>query len=111
MTIQPAAPLAQTVAQLPPVDGIARLELAHADGVNVGVIEHKPGKTLSLRIYNYLHQMHGRIDAAAARGGLQLFGDYVAEARTSPGAHPNIDRLIAIAEGGSPLTVTVVREG
>ena len=38
----------------------------------------------------------------AARHGLALYAEHTADARARPGAHPNIDRLLAIAEQGAP---------
>jgi hypothetical protein len=32
----------------------------------------------------------------------------VPDARNRPGAHPNVDRLIAIADGGEALTIAVI---
>ena len=40
--------------------------------------------------------------ADAARHGLALYAEHTADARARPGAHPNIDRLLAIAEQGAP---------
>lgn len=104
----PGSSFADNLAALPPADGIARLELRDGAGNLVGTIENQPGKTGSLRVYRHLAQQHAVIDAAAAREGLALFAEHVAEARHSPGAHPNIDRLMTIAEGGAPLGVRIV---
>ena len=49
-----------------------------------------------------------RLDAKAAEHGLEVFGEHSADARNRPGAHPNIDRLLAIADGDAPLRIEVI---
>lgn len=105
---RPGPSFADNLAALPSADGIARLELRGDAGELIDTIVNAPGKTGSLRVYRHLAERHGAIDAAAAREGLALFAEHVADARARPGAHPNIDRLFAIAEGGAALTVAVV---
>jgi hypothetical protein len=41
----------------------------------------------------------------AARKGLELYAEHTVDARQNPGKHPNIDRLLALAEGGELLRV------
>ena len=48
------------------------------------------------------------VDAEAARHGLQVFAEHTPDARNRPGAHPNIDRLLAIADGGAALSIVTV---
>ena len=43
--------------------------------------------------------------------GLVVFAEHTADARNRPGAHPNVDRLLAIAAGGAPLQIEVVAAG
>lgn len=93
---------ADTLATLPPVDHLARIELLR-DGTVIAVIENRPGQAGSLRVYHALLQRHGRIDAAAAQEGLGLYAEHTADARTHPGKHPNIDRLFEIVAGAAPL--------
>lgn len=109
MTDHAAASFADNLAGLPAADGIDRLELRDGAGALVDTIANQPGKTGSLRVYRHLAERHAAIDAAAAREGLALFAEHVADARARPGAHPNIDRLFAIAEGGEALSVRIVR--
>lgn len=106
----PGASFADNLAALPTAEGIARLELRTDAGDLADTIENQPGKTGSLRVYRHLAERYGAIDVTAAREGLTLFAEHVADARARPGAHPNIDRLIAIVEGGEALGVRVVRE-
>ena len=47
----------------------------------------------------------------ATQEGLAVFAEHTADARNRPGAHPNVDRLLEIAAGGSPLRVEVIAAG
>ena len=76
----------------------------------VASIENQPGKQGSLAVYHYLKQVFGTLDAKAAEHGLLVFAEHTVDARSRPGAHPNVDRLIAIADGGSPLSIEVIAE-
>ncbi|MGW8204360.1 DUF2322 family protein [Sphingomonas bisphenolicum] len=109
--IEPGATFKDNLAGLPSIDGLARIDLTDAHGAIVATIENQPGKQGSLAVYHYLGQAFGALDAAAADHGLALFAEHSADARNRPGVHPNVDRLIAIAEGGAPLTIVVVAEG
>lgn len=106
--IQPGETFKDNLAQLPPVDGVQRIDLLDAQGGVVASIENQPGKQGSLAVYRYLKESFGRLDAAAAEHGLLVFGEHVADARNRPGAHPNVDRLLAIAAGGAALEIAVV---
>ncbi len=109
--IQPGASFKDNLQQLPPIDGVRRIDLIDAQGGVVAGIDNQPGKQGSLAVYQYLKQAFGRLDAAAATHGLAVFAEHAADARNRPGAHPNIDRLLAIADGGEPLTIAVVAGG
>jgi hypothetical protein len=39
---------------------------------------------------------------------LAVFAEHTADARNRPGAHPNVDRLLAIAGGADALHIEVV---
>lgn len=106
--IRPGASFKDNLAQLPSIDGISRIDLTDADGATIATIENQPGKQGSLAVYQYLKQQHGTLDAQAAELGLAVFAEHTADARTNPGAHPNIDRLLEIAGGAAPLVITVV---
>lgn len=94
--------------QLPPIDGVQRIDLIDETGTVVASIENQPGKQGSLAVYQYLAQTFGTLDAKAAEHGLLIFAEHTPDARTRPGAHPNIDRLLTIAEGGTPLRIEIV---
>lgn len=94
---------AENLKTLPAVAHLARLELYRDDNC-VATIENKPGQAGSLAVYAYLQQQFGSIDVAAATRGLEIYAEHTADARSFPGKHPNIDRLIEIQVGGQALT-------
>ncbi|HUD29225.1 MAG TPA: DUF2322 family protein [Novosphingobium sp.] len=110
-TIHPGATFRDNLQALPPIDGIARIDLRDGAGAVVARIENQPGKQGSLAVYQYLAQAFGTLDAAAAEHGLALFAENTADARNRPGAHPNIDRLLEIAAGGAALDIEVIAGG
>src|SRR6202012_1154976 len=97
--IQRSSVFKENLAQMPAIDGIARLDLVDGKGAVVASIENKPGKQGSLALYNYLRETFGTLDAKAAEHGLAVFAEHTADARNRPGAHPNVDILLAIAAG------------
>ncbi|ARS27006.1 DUF2322 family protein [Sphingomonas sp. KC8] len=107
-TIEPGATFKDNLQQLPPIDGLARIDLIDVAGAVVASIENQPGKQGSLAVYQYLAQLGDTLDAKAAEQGLAMFAEHTADARTRPGAHPNIDRLLEIAAGGSPLSIKII---
>ncbi|SNS45736.1 hypothetical protein SAMN06295912_1078 [Sphingomonas laterariae] len=107
-TIEASATFKDNLQQLPPIDGVERIDLIDADGNVVASIANQPGKQGSLAVYQYLAQIFGTLDAQAAEHGLAVFAEHTADARIRPGAHPNIDRLLEIADGGSPLRIQIV---
>jgi len=109
-TIQPSATFKDNLQHLPPVDGVERIDLADGTGV-IASIENQPGKQGSLAVYQYLQQAFGTLDAEAAEHGLAVFAEHTADARERPGAHPNIDRLLAIVAGGAPLSIEIIAAG
>ncbi|MDE2404286.1 MAG: DUF2322 family protein [Sphingomonadales bacterium] len=106
--IQPGAHFKDNLAQLPAIAGIRRIDLADPSGALVASIENQPGKQGSLAVYQHLNQRFGTLDRAAAEHGLALFAEHTADARARPGAHPNIDRLLAIVAGEPALRIVVV---
>ncbi|MCB1905850.1 MAG: DUF2322 family protein [Rhodocyclaceae bacterium] len=96
---------ASTLKQLPGVSHLAAIELLDRDGEVVGRIENKAGQAGSLAVYNHLAQIYGAMTPDAARKGLELYAEHAEEALAHPGRHPNIDRLIGIAERGDTLRV------
>lgn len=111
IAISDEATFKDNLAQLPPIDGVARLDLLDAQGQLVASIANEAGKQGSLAVYRYLGQAFGMLDRAAAEYGLKLFAEHTADARNRPGAHPNIDRLLEIVEGGAPLRIEIIAAG
>lgn len=100
---------ADNLKQLPSIAQLAALELIDAAGAVAATIENKPGKAGSLAVYHALAARHGRIDAAAAQQGLELFAEHTADARANPGKHPNIDRLLEVIASGQGYSVKLVQ--
>lgn len=98
----------QNLAQLPSIDGIARIELLNPTGEVVATIENQPGKQGSLAVYQYLKQTFTELNVAAAEHGMAVFAEHTADASAHPGAHPNIDRLLAIANGAPILSIRII---
>ncbi|TZG29448.1 DUF2322 family protein [Sphingomonas montanisoli] len=109
--IQPGATFKDTLQQLPPIDDVQRIDLIDSAGTVAASIENQPGKQGSLAVYNYLAQCFDMLDGQAAEHGLIVFGEHTEDARNRPGAHPNVDRLLAIAAGDAPLRIKVVTAG
>lgn len=105
-----APSFAENLAALPPVEHLERLDL-YVDGAATpsAVIENAPGKQGSLRVYYALAVEFGGIGPAAARKGLDLYAEHVADARAHPGRHPNIDRLFEVIASGRVYAVRAVR--
>ncbi len=100
---------AETLKTLPTVTHLAALQLKDATGQVLATIENKPGQAGSLAVYHALAQRHGgAITPAAAAEGLALYAEHTLDARANPGKHPNIDRLLAWAEGSVSHAVVLI---
>jgi hypothetical protein len=106
--IQPTSTFKENLELLPPVDDVRRIDLVDMPGTVVASIDNQPGKQGSLAVYQYLKQSFGTLNAQAAEHGLAVFAEHTADARQRPGAHPNVDRLLAITAGGAPLSIEVI---
>jgi hypothetical protein len=106
--IQPTASFKDNLDLLPSIEGIARIDLSDASGAMVANIENTPGKAGSVRVYNYLNEVFGGLDEAAATHALEVFAEHTADAKARPGVHPNIDRLFEVIDTGKALTITPV---
>jgi len=106
--ITPGASFKDNLQLLPPIDGIARIDLIQADGSVLTSIENQPGKQGSLTVYQYLHQTFGTIDTRAAEHGTAVFAEHTADAKQRPGAHPNIDLLFDVINRGIALTAKII---
>ena len=85
---------------LPPATHLAALHLLDADGTAVATIENKPGQAGSVAVYAALAALYGgSITPAASSLGLEWYAEHTADALAFPGKHPNIDRLLAWAQG------------
>ncbi len=94
---------------LPSTHHLAALQLLDAHGAVLATIEKRPGQTGSLAVYAALAEQHGgRITPEAAALGLDWYAEHTADARTHPGKHPNIDRLLAWAQGSASYAVRLV---
>lgn len=107
-TIAPGATFKDNLQQLPPIDDVERIDLIDAEGAVIASIANQPGQQGSLAVYQYLAQSVDTLDAKAAELGLVVFAEHTADARTRPGAHPNIDRLLEIAAGGSSMHIKII---
>ncbi|MBV7453857.1 DUF2322 family protein [Acidovorax sp. sif1233] len=94
---------------LPSTSHLAALHLLDAGGQVLATIENKPGQTGSLAVYAALAALYGgRITPAAATLGLEWYAEHVADAQAFPGKHPNIDRLLAWAQGSESFGARMV---
>ena len=98
-------PFAENLKKLPGISHLAAVNLLDKAETVVATIENKPGSQGSLAVYNHLAQTYGSINLEAAKKGLEIFAEHTDDARANPGKHPNIDRLIAIEQGGPALRV------
>ena len=89
------------LATFPPIDHLTGLDVQDADGKTVHHIPAVQGKLGSLKLYNALaERFNGRLDKEAAEQGLIWFAEHVADARSHPGKHPNIDLLENVVQSG-----------
>ena len=95
--------------QLPATTHLAALQLLGTDGQVLATIENKPGQTGSLVVYAALAALYGgSITPAAASLGLDWYAEHTADALAFPGKHPNIDRLLAWAQGTDTYRVLTI---
>lgn len=97
---------ADRLQQLPSVSHLSTLDLLDSQGQVLATLENKPGQAGSLALYHALGALYGgRITPAAASLGLEWYAEHTADALAHPGKHPNIDRLMACAQGTASFTV------
>ena len=100
---------AERLKQLPTTTHLAALHLLDADGKAIATIENKPGQAGSVAVYAALAALYGgSITPAAASLGLEWYAEHTADALAFPGKHPNIDRLLAWAQGTENYRVQTV---
>ena len=106
--IEPGSTFKANLEQLPPIDHLERVDLIDTEGAVIASVPNQPGKQGSLAVYHYLAQLFGRLDVKAAEHGLLVFAEHTLDARNRPGAHPNIDRLLAIAVAGNSFGMKLI---
>lgn len=100
---------AERLKTFPSVSHLAAAQLLDEQGQVVATIENKPGQAGSLALYHALAQQHGgSITPAAAALGVEWYAEHTADARAFPGKHPNIDRLLAWAQGSVAYTLKAI---
>ena len=99
---------ADNLKQLPPITHLAGLQLFDTRGQIVATLENKPGQAGSVAVYHALTQRFGASNSDAAREGLALYAEHTDDARSHPGKHPNIDRLIALEQQGGQFGVAFI---
>ncbi|WP_288842330.1 DUF2322 family protein [uncultured Deefgea sp.] len=98
---------AEQLAQMPTINHLSAIELLDGETV-IARIDNRPGQAGSVRLYHALYQEFGAISDIAAQKGLRLYAEHTADAQAFPGKHPNIDRLLLIADSGQPLAVRLL---
>ena len=98
----------ENLADMPGIEGIARLELLDSHGNVAATIENKAGSQGSLRLYRHLADKHGAISPAAAQEGIDLYAEHTEDAEKNPGKHPNIDRLLDLVKSGATLQARII---
>jgi len=96
---------AENLKALPGVSHLQAVQLLDGEGAVVATIENVAGQSGSLAIYNHLGQIYGAITVEAAKKGLELYAEHAADASAHPGKHPNIDRLLRLANDGGMLRI------
>ena len=91
--------------KLPGISHLAAINLLDSEGNIIVAIENKPGSQGSLAVYNHLAQTYGAITPDAARKGLEIFAEHTEDARSNPGKHPNIDRLLGLIDEKKTLRI------
>jgi len=101
-------PFTEILKTLPAIDDIDSIALYAGDrDTPVDLIENKPGKAGSVAVYHALLQEFGTLNAVAAKKGLELYAEHVADARANPGKHPNIDRLFRLIEQQNEMRMEI----
>ena len=98
----------QVLNVLPDIEQVKKINLYDLDDNLVDAIENMQGTQGSLKVYFYLYKNFKKINFAAAQKGLELFSEHTAEAKKTPGCHPNIDRLINIVKTNNTLRVETI---
>lgn len=97
---------ADRLKQLPAASHVTTVQLLASDGAVIATLENKPGQAGSVAVYHALSQLYGgHITPAAAALGLEWYAEHTQDARSHPGKHPNIDRLLDWSAGSDSYAV------
>jgi len=100
----------ENLSKLPEVNDLKAVALFEGDQTEpVTMIENKPGKSASVRIYHYLGSQFGGISPKAAEKGLEIYAEFVDDAKQNPGSHPNIDLLFDVIDKDRYLAVKAMK--
>ena len=101
---------ADNLAIFPDIENISAILITNSAGNAVDRIENSPSTQGSLKLYKALLEEFGELNATAAKKGIKLFAEYVTDAEANPGKHPNIDRLLAIAQSEVSLGLKILKK-
>jgi|TARA_B110000240_G_C13462597_1_gene437378 hypothetical protein len=94
---------------LPDTGHLKKITLSNIDSKQNHSVDNIPGKQASVKIlYSIALDNNFKISATQAEAGIILFGDYTAEEKQQPNAHPNIRLLLDIIEHNQTWEVEVV---
>jgi hypothetical protein len=94
---------------LPDTGHLEKITLSNIDSTQSHSIDNVPGKQASVKILYCIAQVNDfKITATQAEAGIVLFGDYTAEEKQQPNAHPNIRLLLDIIENHQTWEVEAV---
>lgn len=96
----------ENLEQFPSIEHVERIEF-HQNGRLLSEVKNADGQKGSLALYFYLFKTMGVLDVSTAKRGLELYAEHTQDAKTTPGKHPNIDRLILIEATNQPMEMKV----
>jgi len=94
--------------ELPNISHIKQIKLINNTGDKFEYILNKQGSHGSIKLYNHLFLVFGELNTNAAIEGLDLYCEHVIDAKTNPGKHPNIDRLLDIIKTKKTLRIEII---
>ncbi len=90
----------ENLAKLQPIDAVKKICIYNSMGEVVDYIKNIDGERGSLQVYANLSNFNGsKITQEMAKYGIELFGEYTAEAKTNRSSHANIQRLFRVMNG------------
>jgi hypothetical protein len=95
--------------KLPSISHLLGIQVIDTQSQTIANLENKPGQAGSVAVYAALYAQFGKLNIDAANQGLTLYAEHTQDARQHPGKHPNIDRLISVANTTSgPYTLKLL---